>query len=199
VYKREWDTRVAHPRRQDRVSTVEESQVRVVPYHSDWLVLYEIEAQRLRTILSGIAVDAQHFGSTAVPGLDAKPNVDILVGVPGGASLTTEQIDALTQHGYEYLGEDGRRPGRVFFRKRGGASFNLSVVPFGSELWQDNVAIRDYLRTHPDEARQYANVKYAAAAKSPHSLLGYQNRKRDFVEKLRDLARAWAASGDGRT
>lgn len=187
------------PQRQDRVSTVEESQIRVIPYHSDWPVLYQNEAQRLRAILSGIAVDVQHFGSTAVPGLDAKPNVDILVGVPAGASLATEQIDALTQHGYEYLGEDGRRPGRVFFRKRGGASFNLSVVPFGSELWQDNLAIRDYLRTHPGQVRQYAGVKYPAAAQSPHSLLGYQNRKRDFVEKLRELARAWAASGGRRT
>jgi GrpB-like predicted nucleotidyltransferase (UPF0157 family) len=92
------------------MSTVEESQVRVVPYHSDWPILYENEAQRLRTIRSGIAVDEP-----------------------------------------------------------------------------------------PDEARQYANVTYVAAAKSPHSLLGHQNRKRDFVEKLREVARAWAASGDRRT
>lgn len=180
------------------MSTVEESQVRIIPYRSEWPVLYEHEVRRLRAILSGIAADVQHFGSTAVPGLDAKPNVDILVGVPAGASLTTEQIDALIRHGYEYLGEDGRRPGRVFFRKRGGDSFNLSVVPFGSDLWQDNLALRDYLCTHPDEAREYAKVKYAAA-QSPHSLLGYQNRKREIVEKLRERARAWAASGDRRT
>ncbi|HEX6508610.1 MAG TPA: GrpB family protein [Chloroflexota bacterium] len=95
--KAEWDTTVAHPTRQDRVSTVEESQVRVVPYHADWLVLYENEAQRLRTTLSGIAVDVQHFGSTAVPGLDAKPNVDILVGVLAGASLSVEKLRQLAR------------------------------------------------------------------------------------------------------
>ncbi len=59
------------------MSTVEESQVRVVPYHSDWPVLYENEAQRLRTILSGIADDVQHCASTAVPGLSATAPVDL--------------------------------------------------------------------------------------------------------------------------
>lgn len=189
--------REMNPESGARVSKVEEFHVELVPYDPGWAALYDQGAEQVRAILSGLAVDVQHFGSTAVPGLDAKPIVDILVGVPVGAFLTPEQFDALAEHSYEFLGEDGRRPGRIFFRKRDSASFNLSIVPFGSDLWHDNLSIRDYLRTHPVEAGRYASVKREAAAAAPHSLLGYQNRKRCFVEKLRGCARAWAAS-DGR-
>lgn len=89
--------------------------------------------------------------------------------------------------------EDGRRPGRFFFRKRGLNNFNVSFVPFDGDLWRDSVVLRDYLRTHPDEVGRYAAIKKAAAQTqtSPNSLLGYQNHKRPFVEEMKERARVW--------
>ncbi|MFP3381337.1 GrpB family protein, partial [Bacillus sp. SIMBA_069] len=80
----------------------------------------------------------EHFGSTAVPGLPAKPIVDILVGACEGSGPDAA-INGLARLGYEYLGEDGRRPGRYFWRKRGADAFNVSVVEYRGLLWQTNI------------------------------------------------------------
>jgi GrpB-like predicted nucleotidyltransferase (UPF0157 family) len=59
-------------------------------------------------------------------------------------------------------------------------------------LWQSNLAVRDFLRTHPQRSEQYGRVKLSAAAASETSMLGYQDRKREFVDELRTAALAWA-------
>jgi GrpB-like predicted nucleotidyltransferase (UPF0157 family) len=170
---------------------VEETEVSVVPFEPNWFVLYTEEARRLRNAIYDIVISIEHFGSTSVHGLDAKPIVDILVGTQSDVSLTEVHIKALAKLNYEFLGVDGRRPGRFFFRKRGLNNFNVSFVPFDGDLWRDNVVLRDYLRTHPDEVRRYAAIKKAAAQTSPNSLLGYQNHKRPFVEEMKERARVW--------
>lgn len=175
---------------------VEETEVRVVPYDSSWSILFEQEADRIRNVISDIVMSIEHFGSTSVPGLEAKPIVDILVGTPLGVHLNDAHIEALAKLKYEFLGEDGRRPGRYFFRKRESNPFNISIVPFDGDLWRDNILFRNYLRVHPDEVRRYAAIKREAAQASPDSFLGYQNYKRSFVEEMKERARAWTASSD---
>jgi GrpB-like predicted nucleotidyltransferase (UPF0157 family) len=127
-----------------------------------------------------------------VPGLIAKPIIDILVGAQAGGEPHTA-IDGLSGLGYEYLGEDGRHPGRYFWRKRGINAFNVSVVPYLGALWESSLAVRDFLRTHPEWVERYGQVKLDAAAVSGTSMLGYQNHKRDFVDELRATALVWAA------
>src|SRR5262249_19499289 len=107
--------------------SVEERTVRVVRYDVSWPQLYALEAKTVAGAFGARAVELQHFGSTAVPGLDAKPIIDILAGSVD-SSPDQSLIDALCVEGYVFLGEDGRRPGRWFWRKRGTASFNLSLV-----------------------------------------------------------------------
>lgn len=172
-----------------RVST-EESWVEVVPYDNRWFDLYQAEAAAIFSALGAYALGIEHFGSTAVPGLMAKPIVDILVGARG-VSEPGPAIVGLERLGYEYLGEDGRRPGRYFWRKRGVDAFNVSVVPYRGAWWQSNLAVRDFLRTHPDWSERYRQVKLSAAAASQTSMLGYQDRKREFVDELRMAALAW--------
>lgn len=164
-------------------SKVEETKVDVVPYDPNWPSFFESESARLKTLLPR-AIGIEHFGSTAVPGMAAKPTVDILVGTSSGSPPPQDEIEALAKEGYEFLGEDGRRPGRWFFRKRGSTNFNLSFVPMNSDLWTNNLLLRDYLRSDPSAAREYAQVKRAAAAASPHSLLSYQDHKREYVQQL---------------
>jgi len=170
--------------------SAEEQWVDVQGYAVSWPLLFEQEAAEITKTLGGFASAVEHFGSTAVPGLVAKPIVDILVGT-GHTDVDATVVTALGALGYEFLGEDGRRPGRFFFRKRGPHAFNLSIVPMGGDLWSENLRVRDFLRAHPDWAARYAEVKQEALLRSPQSMLGYQDHKRDFVELLKQHARAW--------
>jgi GrpB-like predicted nucleotidyltransferase (UPF0157 family) len=172
--------------------SAEEPWVEVVPHDGRWAELCRPEAAAIRTTLGDYVLGIEHFGSTAVPGLIAKPIVDILIGTQKGTEPQTA-IDGLGALGYEYLGEDGRRPGRYFWRKRGVTAFNVSAVPYLGELWLGNLAMRDFLRLHPEWVERYAEVKLDAAAVSRTSMLGYQNHKRGFVDELRATALEWAA------
>ncbi len=171
--------------------SVEESEIAVVPHDPEWAGLYDEEAGRVESAFGGRCAGVEHIGSTAVPDLLAKPIVDILVAGAHGGAPSSAELEALAALGYFFLGEDGRRPGRWFWRKRGRASFNLSLVPSMSDLWHDNLLVRDYLRNHPLEVKQYADIKRRAVEASPNSLLGYQNYKREFMTGLRARAAEW--------
>src|SRR5262245_11551282 len=176
--------------------SVEERSVRVVHYDPSWPRLYAFEAPVVAKAFGNRAVELEHFGSTAVPGLDAKPIVDILAGSSEPSPPDQSQIEALLVEGYVFLGEDGRRPGRWFWRKRGSAWFNLSLVSLGGDLWKNNLLVRDFLRAHADEARAYAEVKREAVRASPDSLLGYQEHKRDYMQILLSRAQQWDGAGE---
>jgi GrpB-like predicted nucleotidyltransferase (UPF0157 family) len=157
-------------------------------YDPSWAVLYQTEHDRIAAALRGIVVDIEHAGSTAVPGLDAKPIIDIMVCV-GQLPIAAEHVAALNGLGYEYLGESGI-PGRLCFRKRGASSFNLSIVQQDSSLWDDNLLFRDYLQAHPDEARRYGTLKRRLACEEGHSLLLYSDRKARFISQTLERAHA---------
>jgi GrpB-like predicted nucleotidyltransferase (UPF0157 family) len=178
--------------RERQLPVVEETAVVLVPHDPHWTLLYLQEAPVVMSAFRERRATIEHFGSTAVPGLVAKPIIDILVGSIDGLHPSAREIEALETQNYVFLGEDGRRPGRWFWRKRGQLAFNLSLVPLMSDLWEDNLAVRDYLRAHPKQVQQYAEVKLHAVRLSPNSLLGYQNHKRAFMQELRKRAREWA-------
>lgn len=172
--------------------SAEETWAEVVPHDGRWAELYRAEAAAIRAALGDYVAGIEHFGSTAVPGLIAKPIIDILIGTQAGGEPHAA-IDGLAGLGYEYLGEDGRRPGRFFWRKRDLPNFNVSAVAYLGVMWESNLAVRDFLRIHPEWVQRYGQVKLNAAAASGTSMLGYQNHKRDFVDELRGAALAWAA------
>ena len=95
--------------------------------------------------------------------------------------------------GYEDLGDAGV-PGRVYFRKRTALrAFNLALVEEDGPLWRDNLAVRDYLRAHPDEAAAYAAAKRAAIAGGATTLLAYSAAKANVLATLVEKARAGLA------
>lgn len=128
----------------------------------------------------------QHVGSTAVPGLDAKPTIDILVGVADLAEVDDRAISSMAGIGYEFRGEMGV-PGRRYFRK--GASYprdyNVHVVALGGELWRDTLAFRDRLRADEDAARAYAALKRRLVA-TPEgaTVAGYAAGKAGFIAEI---------------
>lgn len=170
--------------------TVEEDSVTVVPYDAAWSSLYAAEAPRVCNALGSMVVECEHIGSTAVPGLWAKPIIDILIGANRSEPPGQDQLSAMAALGSVYLGEDGHRPGRFFFRRRDGGLYNVSVVPHDGRLWHDTLTLRNYLRTTPEAVNRYSAVKRHAAAVHPTSLLGYQGAKRVVVEELKTAARS---------
>jgi len=136
-------------------------------------------------------VETQHVGSTAVPGLAAKPTIDIAVGVqrlpPDPASLRE-----MARIGYEYKGQAW--PDDCFFRRGPDypALFAVHVVRHDSERWSDLVAIREYLRTHPSEAARYESLKRRLAEQyEGREAELYAKHKSPFVEEMIVRASQW--------
>lgn len=164
-------------------------EVRVVPYDERWAQLYAAEAMRLTEILSlrGLRLRLEHTGSTAVPGLAAKPIIDT---VAGRETSTSRQslIEAIEAAGYVYRGEQGI-VGRDFFRKGEPRSYHLHMVEIGSEFWNDHRSFRDYLRAHPDAANAYQDLKVELAQRFPTDREAYIEGKSEFVRDILGKAR----------
>jgi len=155
--------------------------IHLCPYDPQWPSLFAFEAQRIMAALpANIAIE--HIGSTAVPSLLAKPIVDIMLGVKPDHGLDSVRR-TLTALGYEDMGEAGV-PGRIYFRRREEAAFNIALVHHGSAIWTANLALREYLRTNAGAVREYIEVKRAAVENGADSLLAYSNYKSDVVGRL---------------
>lgn len=168
-------------RRADELVTIHE-------YDPRWPALFAAERADITRAL-GDVIAVEHMGSTAVPGLPAKPVVDIIASVDRLA-LLEPQLAALARLGYEYLGACGI-PGRAYFRKLEPHQFKLHVVQRESSLWDHNLLFRDYLQAHPDEARRYGSLKRKLARDAGHSLLLYSDRKGRFISRTLERAREW--------
>ncbi|HEX8907484.1 MAG TPA: GrpB family protein, partial [Longimicrobiaceae bacterium] len=133
--------------------------VRVVPHRAEWAELFAREAARLRAGLGGRVLAIEHVGSTSVPGLDAKPILDLAASV---ASLADARalIPALAELGYEHK-DDPETPDRLYF-VRGAPELrthHLSLAEPGSRFWREHLLFRDLLRADPVLVREYANLK----------------------------------------
>ncbi|MDQ3233543.1 MAG: GrpB family protein [Pseudobdellovibrionaceae bacterium] len=151
-------------------------------YNPIWPQMFETEAAVLRPVFINRLLDIQHYGSTAVPGIVAKPVIDILVGLPA-AELSTAELVELKKLGYEYFGEAGVK-GRLYLRKRGKTQYNISAVQYQSDLWNDNIAFRDFLRMDPTARKHYEQAKVLATRGGSSRLLEYSRQKSATVAAL---------------
>jgi GrpB-like predicted nucleotidyltransferase (UPF0157 family) len=151
-------------------------------YQATWPRVFVEEQARICQALYVPSADLEHIGSTAVPGLVAKPTVDLMLGV-GQFPPDREFLKRIELLGWEALGEAGV-PGRLYFRMRGARQANLHVVLKSGTHWINNLAIRDYLRNNADARERYANAKHLAVAHGARTLLRYSAEKADFVHTL---------------
>ena len=161
--------------------------VAVVEYDPRWPARFNDERVRLAGAFGDDAVLIEHIGSTAVPGLAAKPIIDILVAArrfPLRAALIT----AMEALGYEHLGEYGI-PGRAYFRRWSPRprTHHVHVYAAGSDRITAHLLFRDYLRAHPTEAARYGNLKRELARRQLDAV-AFQSGKSAFIVDL--LARA---------
>lgn len=157
----------------------------MVEYDRLWPEQFAQEAERLRQAMGDALVAVEHVGSTSVPGLSAKPVLDILIGVRvfGEGEASVPALEAL---GYECRGENGI-PGRLFFRKglvEYRRTHHLHMVETGHEQWVSMLSFRDYLRAHPDEARRYEALKHDLASRFRDDRRAYTDGKAEFVEAV---------------
>jgi GrpB-like predicted nucleotidyltransferase (UPF0157 family) len=163
--------------------------VEIVAYDPAWETLFAVEAERLRAVLDvEHIVGIEHFGSTAVPGLAAKPIIDILIAVSSLALAKTTMIEPIKTLGYVYWA-DNPKADRMFFVKGmppygERRTHHVHLTEPSGEMWQRRLAFRDYLRTHPDEARRYEALKCDLAVRYPADLERYTDAKTEYVEAV---------------
>ena len=174
--------------------------IEVVQHDSAWDAAFAHEAGALVTLFAGSLMAIHHIGSTSIPGLPAKPIIDMLV-----VLRETETIDrfsgAMEGLGYRVRGECLNAevpgtPGRFYFSKDtvGARTHQLHVCAVGHPEIADKLAFRDYLRAHPHRAAEYGALKQRLALRHRHDIVGYIRGKDTFIGSALDEARQWSRS-----
>jgi GrpB-like predicted nucleotidyltransferase (UPF0157 family) len=163
--------------------------VKLVPHSPEWKSLFAEEERVLRASIGTFVMDIQHVGSTAVPGLEAKPIIDIAVAVQRLEDVE-KCIEPLECLGYEYRADEGH-PRRFVFAKGDPSrrTHYVHMVEWNSDSWKRLLRFRDYLCQHKEAAREYANLKRELARKSQGNRDLYTPGKAEFIESV--LTRAF--------
>jgi GrpB-like predicted nucleotidyltransferase (UPF0157 family) len=164
--------------------------VEIVPYDPAWPARFEVERARIAAALGDLALEIHHIGSTAIPGLDAKPIIDTMVAVHR-LDDTVDCIAPLQALGYAFI-DYPQNVDRRFFRKGKPRTHHLHIVEAGSRSLIEHLAFRDALRADADLRREYQDLKRALRTKYEHDRAAYSESKGAFVEKV--LAR-WRSLG----
>ncbi|MCK4609281.1 MAG: GNAT family N-acetyltransferase [Gammaproteobacteria bacterium] len=165
--------------------------IEVVSYDPKWPELFQAEAALWRKLLGNELRLIAHVGSTAIPGMAAKPTIDIAIGVHSIFTLDM-YIGVLESYGYLAQGEQGI-PGRRFFIKSDGVDRVYHVHVFdltNGELWR-HIYFKRYLQGHSEQAQAYAELKQQLAQQNSRDVAGYIAGKEPFVEEIEKRARAW--------
>lgn len=173
--------------------------VEVVPYSAEWPSLYEAEAEVIAAIMGDELVRIHHIGSTAVPGLHAKPIIDMLAEVCDIGSL--DKLNGpMIAAGYTPMGEYGIAGRRYYFKgSEKQHTHHLHAFQAGCREVERHLLFRDYLRAHPAEAAKYARIKEALAARFPADIDAYMQGKDAFIKELERKAYAWNSRGHPET
>jgi len=155
----------------------------LVDYDPRWPATFEILRSPLAEALGSLAAAIEHMGSTAVPGLAAKPVIDIDVLLKSASDLPLV-IQRLASIGYVHRGDLGVAGREAFYAPPGSPQHHLYVCPPESREYRRHLALRDFLRTHSAEAENYGKLKRSLAARFRNDRIAYNEGKGEFVESL---------------
>src|SRR6266446_3272294 len=162
--------------------------IEIVGYDPRWPLQYAQERARVAAQLGDLIKSIEHIGSTSVPGLSAKPIIDMLVTV-ARLGPADPYIDRLRSLGYIFFPVLGN-PDRHTFGKGSPHTHHLHIVEQGGEEHIRPLAFRNYLRTHPEAAGQYDALKRVLANRFPHDRQAYNQAKTDFIHSIETKVRA---------
>lgn len=160
----------------------------VVSYDPSWPLAFESICQEVKESLGSYAVAVHHVGSTAVPGLSAKPIIDLDVEIRDRSVFHVVR-ELLASIGYEYEGNLGIED-REVFRYDGKdhlQKHHLYVCPTDSRELYRHLTFRDYLRNHPEAVTEYSHIKEEAARLYPDSIDQYMQYKHGCISHLYQL------------
>ena len=160
--------------------------VRLRPYTIVWPLLFRKEWVQLRVRLGSGVLAVQHVGSTAIPGMLAKPIIDVNVAV---ADLTAASpyVGLIERCGYTYCGEN-EEPHEYCFVKGDPVAYRLYVMELGSEAWTARCCFRDYVMQRPELIREYTSLKRQLVQRFPDDVRAYQAGKGEFIQKVLHMA-----------
>ncbi|KLU62370.1 dephospho-CoA kinase/protein folding accessory domain-containing protein [Peptococcaceae bacterium CEB3] len=162
----------------------------VVDYDPRWPGMFEAEASLIREVFGEELLALHHIGSTSVPGLRAKPIIDMMP-VVRDIEAVDRFNDKMVELGYEPMGEFGISR-RRYFRKGGDArTHHVHIFQEGSEDIKRHLAFRDFLRSHEDAAREYGTLKTLLAERFPEDIESYMDGKDSFIKDLEAKALAF--------
>ncbi len=182
----------------ERLEIVLQEQVSIVPYDLDWLRMFAQERDHLLGSLPREMIGRiEHFGSTAIPGLAAKPIVDMLVEVNSLEEAKSRIVPVLEAQGYDYFWRptrgDDTPPFYAWFIKRDAArvrTHHIHMIEKDFEQWE-RLLFRDYLIEHPHIAKEYEVLKLRLARDYPNDRVAYTNGKTDYVVRVTQLAKEY--------
>jgi GrpB-like predicted nucleotidyltransferase (UPF0157 family) len=161
---------------------LDRNRVRIEPYQPEWQERYAVEVERLSPIVDDRVQRFEHVGSTAVVGMPAKPIIDILALVED-LTATTPLAASLEDAGYALRSEDDER---LFFANgpETDRTHYLHVAETESEYAREMLSFRDRLRSNPDVAEEYADLKRSLVDRFPENRTAYTEHKEEFVERI---------------
>jgi GrpB-like predicted nucleotidyltransferase (UPF0157 family) len=171
----------------------------VVSYDPQWSEAFDAAAGEVADALGRERQDLHHIGSTSIPGMAAKPVIDMLAVVADLAALDA-RLARMESLGYEALGEFGI-PGRRYFRRDNAAgqrTHQVHAFVRGSPHVERHLAFRDFMRSHSDCAQRYADLKQRLAAAHPTDIEAYMDGKDAFIKEMEARALAWRRGDEGR-
>lgn len=160
--------------------------VQLMEYDSTWPARFDAERERLLERFPAALIDVQHIGSTAIPGMPAKPIIDVMAGVASMA-MTDALFEPILDHGYVTSVEfnAGLTDRRWFMRHANGRrTHHLHVVVHNGELWRQRLAFRDALCADPTQAKRYAAFKRKLASRHHADREAYTQAKGEFVRSV---------------
>ena len=176
-----------------QVAKVMTRPVVIVNYDPKWPKLFEKEKKLILGAIGHIIIRIEHIGSTSIPGLGAKPIIDILVAI-NQLSDAKKCIEPLQMIGYEYQpGHEAHIPERRYFRKGEPPTeqhYHLHMVELKSDFWKKHLLFRDHLRAHPEVSQEYQELKKQLAVEYGKNREGYTEAKTSFIESIVVKARA---------
>lgn len=167
---------------------VNKGEVKLVTHSPNWKKLFAEEKEILQSIIGENIHDIQHFGSTAIEGINAKPIIDILVGVGSLDEVEKFDKERLKENGYYHLSKV-RLEGKVVFAKFSNLE-NLTkthimhIVEHNGTWWKEHTYFRDYLNENPEKAREYETLKKRLALKYLNEERLYTDEKKKFVDDI---------------
>lgn len=163
----------------------------VIEFDPNWKNAFEKEVEIIRPIFSDRALQIEHVGSTSVPGLAGKPTIDILL-IVNNISEADELTPKMEVIGYQALGEYVMPGARLFVKEGDNVRLvNLHVFQKDHGHVKEMLQLRDYLRTHPGDVKEYSDLKFELAQKYPNDYGQYRKLKDEYMENLKKKIREY--------